>query len=248
MTRRASSRGWRSLRATRIQSEAATVRPPPPRRRPSPARCASRSATWPGALAVVGHGDGRLSRRIEIEANDDLARVRIVGVLDQLEDRQPGAADQLVAKQLQDPGPWPEGLAQAAALGHSGPSGASFMLRRSPDRPRVSRPPAGNECRQAECRQAQGGEHIIRVWAALVGFVRSGGMAGTAADRAEPPRACRPGCAARPGHGAISAGCARARGPDSPKRRWAGGGNRADGHDPSTTNRSPKRTAGSART
>lgn len=49
------------------------------------------------ALAVIGHGDGRLSRRIEIEANDDLVRVRIVGVPDQLEDRQPGAADQLVA-------------------------------------------------------------------------------------------------------------------------------------------------------
>ena len=64
----------------------------------------------------------------------------------------------------------------------------------------------GKRCRERGCQK-------FRVWAASVGFVRSGGKAGTVAAWAGPPRACRPGFAPARGHAAISTGCPRARGP-----------------------------------
>ena len=55
------------------------------------------------ALAVVGDGDGGTGARSQIEPDDDVVGVCVVGVLDQFEDRQPRAADQLVAEELQQP-------------------------------------------------------------------------------------------------------------------------------------------------
>ena len=66
----------------------------------------------------------------------------------------------------------------------------------------------------------------FHVWAASVGFGRSGGMAGTVATRAGPPRACRPGPSPERGHGAISTGA----GPGSPERWWAGSGTHSPAH------------------
>ena len=51
---------------------------------------------------------------------------------------------------------------------------------------------------------ARWGCQKFRVRSASVGFVRSGGMAGTVAARAGPPRACRPGSALERGYEAIS--------------------------------------------
>ena len=84
------------------------------------------------ALTVVGHGDGRSLVRVEIQANDDFVRVCIIGILDQLEDRQPGTADQLVTEKLQHPGPRPERLARFTqdAVAHRGLS----SVCRSPER------------------------------------------------------------------------------------------------------------------
>ena len=52
------------------------------------------------ALPVVGNDDHGLLVRYKIELNDGFIRVRVISVLDQLEDCQPCAANQLVAKQL----------------------------------------------------------------------------------------------------------------------------------------------------
>ena len=88
----------------------------------------------------------------------------------------------------------------------------------------------------------------FRVWAASVVFVRSGGMSGTVAARGGPPRAGRPRFPPSGGTERFPRAVHGRGAPDSPKRRWAGGGNRGAGHDSSTTNRSPKRIASSGRT
>ena len=61
------------------------------------------------AFAVVEHRNRRFRPGREIETYDDPGGIGVVGVLDQLEDRQPRAADQLVAEQLQHPGGPPRG-------------------------------------------------------------------------------------------------------------------------------------------
>ena len=88
----------------------------------------------------------------------------------------------------------------------------------------------------------------FRVWAASVVLVRSGGMSGTVAARGGPPRAGRPRFPPSGGTERFPRAVHGRGAPDSPKRRWAGGGNRGAGHDSSTTNRSPKRIASSGRT
>ena len=59
-------------------------------------------------LTVVSDNDRRLRPCIKIKRDDGFVGVCIVGVLDQLEDSQSRTADQLVAEQLQHPGPWTE--------------------------------------------------------------------------------------------------------------------------------------------
>ena len=97
-------------------------------------------------------------------------------------------------------------------------------------------------------RHSARGCQKFRVWAASVVFVRSGGMAGTVAARAGPPRVRRPRFPPSGGTERFPRAVHGRGAPDSPKRRWAGGGNRGAGHDSSTTNRSPKRIASSGRT
>ena len=91
------------------------------------------------AIAVVGDGDGGTGARTQIEPHDDVVGVCVVGVLDQFEDRQPRAADQLVSEELQQPCARSERLADfsghqwlAAALsaGCSGPLpiGVAFQI------------------------------------------------------------------------------------------------------------------------
>ena len=74
------------------------------------------------ALAVVGDGDGGTGARSQIEPDDDIVGVCVVGVLDQFEDRQPRTADQLVAEELQQPCARPERLADFS--GHQWPAAA----------------------------------------------------------------------------------------------------------------------------
>lgn len=62
------------------------------------------------ALTIVGDNDRRLRPRIKIKRDNGFVGVCIVSVLDQLEDSQSRTTDQLVAEQLQHPGPWPERL------------------------------------------------------------------------------------------------------------------------------------------
>ena len=82
------------------------------------------------ALAIIGDNDGRFRVGIKVEGDDSLAGVRVVGVLDQFEDGQPRAADQLVTEQLQHPGPGTEGLAYP--LWHIVAQGAFSVLGFTP--------------------------------------------------------------------------------------------------------------------
>ena len=64
------------------------------------------------AFTVIGDGDCGLVMRSQLEVHNDLICISIVCVLDQLEDRQPGAPYQLVTEKLQHSGPRPEWLVE----------------------------------------------------------------------------------------------------------------------------------------
>ena len=63
------------------------------------------------AFTIISHSNHGVSPSVKIQSHNNFISVRVIGVLDQLEDGQTCAADQFVAKQLQHSGPGPERLA-----------------------------------------------------------------------------------------------------------------------------------------
>ena len=91
------------------------------------------------ALPIVGNHDHGFLLRCKFELNDGFTCVRVISVLDQFENCQPGVAYQLVAEQLQHPRPWPKWFAEFAqnAVTHwcvlSGLTAALSDSRNAPD-------------------------------------------------------------------------------------------------------------------
>ena len=138
----------------------------------------------------------------------------------------------------------PQALAARLAPLH-GPDSGAWRAAPTPATPRARNcpPKRGNfkmrrSCRSSTMRTTRPyspdwpwGCQKFRVWAVWVGYVRSGGMVRTVAVRAGSPRVRRPEPALERGKERFPR-AVRGRGvPDSPERRWAGGGNRGPGHE-----------------